>query len=332
MQANHSRAPIVPTHFDVNALPVHQQLLAWRERMGQIIDVVSSQAQLELPFSASIDRYDVGDFLFGHCYTDQITLNRTIARISQDSARSIVFNIFIDGWPDSVIGHSARRQGEPGEVGILAVDLDQPVHVQRHACRHVTFFVPARLLQPVFPDPGALHGRVLAPRTPAVRLIGERVVALSANLRYMPPDEAYRSLHELANLIAAAFGDDAGFSGSKRAITRAMMFDKVRRFVRANLGDCELSPEYVLESLGFPRPTVYRMFQHEGGLGAYIRHLRLRAAVNDLARFPDIPVKDIGYSVGFNSASDFTRAFRRAYDMTPHEIRLEPTRYTAKRA
>jgi AraC-like DNA-binding protein len=72
--------------------------------------------------------------------------------------------------------------------------------------------------------------------------------------------------------------------------------------------------------------------QHEGGLGAYIRHLRLRAAVNDLARFPDIPVKDIGYSVGFNSASDFTRAFRRAYDMTPHEIRLEPTRYTAKRA
>src|SRR5260370_12527081 len=24
-------------------------------------------------------------------------------------------------------------------------------------------------------------------------------------------------------------------------------------------------------------------------------------AVNDLARFPDIPVKDIGYSVGFNS-------------------------------
>ncbi|WP_160172566.1 hypothetical protein [Caballeronia sordidicola] len=41
-------------------------------------------------------------------------------------------------------------------------------------------------------------------------------------------------------------------SGSKRAIARAVMFEDVRRFVRDNLADCELSPEHVLESLGFP--------------------------------------------------------------------------------
>jgi AraC-like DNA-binding protein len=32
-------------------------------------------------------------------------------------------------------------------------------------------------------------------------------------------------------------------------------------------------------------------------------------------------VKDIAYSVGFKSASDFTRAFRRAYGVAPQDVR-----------
>jgi AraC-like DNA-binding protein len=79
--------------------------------------------------------------------------------------------------------------------------------------------------------------------------------------------------------------------------------------------------------LGLPRSTIYRLFKHEGGLGAYIRHLRLRAAADELVRFPSVPIKDVGYSVGFKSASDFTRAFRRAYEMTPQEMRLNDYRY-----
>jgi hypothetical protein len=71
---------IVHTHFDVCAQPPHQQLLAWRERLGQIIDVVPSLAQFELTFRASIDRYDIGEFLFSDCYTDQLTLDRSMKK------------------------------------------------------------------------------------------------------------------------------------------------------------------------------------------------------------------------------------------------------------
>lgn len=139
------------------------------------------------------------------------------------------------------------------------------MHVLRRACRHITLFVPGELLQEVFADPGALHGRVLAPQNPAVRLIVERIAALAGNIRHMSSDDAHRSLCDVVHLIAAAFGEEAGLSGSKRAIARAVMFEDVRRFVRANLADCELSPEHMPESLGLPRPTVYRLFQYEGG-------------------------------------------------------------------
>jgi AraC-like DNA-binding protein len=147
-------------------------------------------------------------------------------------------------------------------------------------------------------------------------------MALCEDIQDMTVDDAYRRILAIVHLIAAAFAEQAGLIGGKRAIARTAMFDEVRGFVRANLGDASLSPESVLESLGLPRPTVYRLFQHEGGLGAYIRDLRLRAAATNLVRFPGMAVKDVANTLGFKSASDFTRAFRRAYDIAPHEVRL----------
>jgi AraC-like DNA-binding protein len=100
------------------------------------------------------------------------------------------------------------------------------------------------------------------------------------------------------------------------------MFGQIRRYIQANLYDAELSPERVLDTLQLPRRTLYRLFEQEGGLGAYIRHLRLRRAAHDLAQNPNMTVTDIAYDLGFKSASDFTRAFRRAYEMAPQDFRI----------
>ena len=100
------------------------------------------------------------------------------------------------------------------------------------------------------------------------------------------------------------------------------MFDKARRYVQANLHRASLSPESVLEALQLPRPTLYRLFEHEGGLGAYIRNRRLREAADELVKYPNLPVLDIAYGLGFKSASDFSRAFRRTYEMAPQDLRF----------
>lgn len=315
-------APLIPARFDVSALPPQRQLLAWRERVGQFIDVVPSRVQIEMPFRAYFDRYGVGDFVFTDCYSDQITLDRSIARISQDSARSMVFHIFLDGHAGSNVSHAAKRSGASMDVGILAVDLDQPIRMSRGASQHINLFVPPSRLQHAFADPGLLHGRTLSPQLPAVRLIAAHAATLAHSIRTMPPDEAHRQLDALVTLILAAYGLETGLAGSRRALARAAMFDRVRHFVRFNLDNGDLTPEYVIEQLGLSRPTVYRLFQHEGGLGNYIQYLRLRTAADDLLRFPSVQIKDVAYSLGFGSASAFTRAFRRTFDIAPQDIRL----------
>ncbi|WP_346778621.1 helix-turn-helix transcriptional regulator [Burkholderia sp. Ac-20353] len=300
---------------------MHRQFLEWRERIGQVMDVVPTRAQIERPFRGAIDTYWLGEFLFAVAYTDELTLERTIGRISQDNARAIAFHIVTDGDAATLVTRPGKRADAPLDVGILAVDFDQPLHVLRRACRHVTLFVPRTALQQVFPDPSALHGRVLGANEPAVQLVRQRATALSTSIDYLSFDDAYRCITEIVRLVADAFGEQAGLRGSKPAIARAIAFDAARRFVRANLAEIDLSPEHVVESLALSRATVYRMFQHEGGLDAYIRHLRLRAAADDLVRLPNLPVAEIAYSVGFKSASDFTRAFRRAYGFAPQEVR-----------
>ncbi|TDG17764.1 AraC family transcriptional regulator [Paraburkholderia silviterrae] len=315
------RSRILHVPFDVQTEPVHRQLLAWRERIGKVLDVVPTRAQIERPFRGLIDTYWLEEFLFANVYTDALTLERSIARISQDNARSIAFHIVMDGDAATRVTRPGKRQDTPLDVGVLAVDFDQPLHVLRGACRHVSLFVPRTALQEVFPDPGALHGRVLGANEPASQLIRERLNVFAANVPHMSLERAILRLREIVQLIVDAFGAQAGVRGSKPAVARAIAFNTARRFVQANLAESDLSPESVVESLGLSRATIYRMFQHEGGLHAYIRHLRLRAAADDLVRFPGAPIAEIAWSVGFNSASDFTRAFRRAYGFAPQEVR-----------
>lgn len=315
---NHS---IAHSHFSVQGEAPQRRMLAWRDRVGHLIDVLPSRSDLEKPFQASIDRYQVGELVFTDCRSDLLVLDRSLARISTDRVRNFVFHVFLEGSVENVAVRSSPRGPSPSAARILALDMNQPVRMQRQACRVLAFFVPGELIQEVFPDPEAIHGRMLDSSTPLVRLITEHVATLSRKIACMSADEADDAIRAAAQLLVAAFGRQARLSGDARAAARVAMFGQVRRYIQAHLTDDELSPEAVLNALQLPRPTIYRLFQHEGGVGAYIRHLRLRHAADALIRQPHLAVTLIAYRFGFKSASDFTRAFRRAYDMAPQDFR-----------
>ena len=315
------RSGISHSHFDVAAEPAHRQFLAWRERVGHVIDVVPSASDIGKPFHASIDRYEVGDIVFTDCRSDAMLLERSLARISSDNVRNYAFHVFAEGDVDSVTVRSSAQRDAPAAAKFVALDMGQPVRMHRNACHVLTFFVPGAMVQEVFPDPAAVHARTMQPDSPIARLALDHTAALGREIATLSAPAAESAVRDAVQLLLAGFGKQARLSGGARAATRAAMFGQVRRYVQANLHRADLSPENVLAALHLPRPTLYRLFQHEGGLGAYMRHLRLRHAADDLVRYPHTMVTDVAYGVGFKSPSDFTRAFRRAYGMSPQEFR-----------
>lgn len=208
----------------------------------------------------------------------------------------------------------------PRVPGILALDMAQPCTIRSFHGRILLLFVPRALVEQSFPDAAWLHGRWIHATTPLTRLMIEHLVALNRQIAGLGREEARQRFVTAVELLAAAFSRQAGLSGDARAAVRAAVYGQVRRHVEANLHDPDLSPDSVLKSLHLSRASVYRLFEHEGGLAAYIRSRRLRMAADELVRFPHMEVQDIASGLGFNSASSFTRAFRRAFDIAPGEL------------
>ena len=235
-------------HFNVSGESVPRQLLAWRERVGHVIDVLPSLAQIELPFHGAIDRYDFGPARFTHCVSDSLLLDRSVARISTDTQRDYVFQVFTTGGIESV-GRGGLSLGRGhSTASIFATDLNQPIRMQRSACQVLTFFVPRPVVDAAFPHAEAIHGRVFENTSPMMQLFIEHVLAFSRNLPRLSAHEADSTFDVSVQLLLVELGKQTKLSGNARAAVRAAMFDKARRYVQANLHRASLSPESLLEA------------------------------------------------------------------------------------
>jgi len=309
------------SRFSTRALARDQQVLAWRTRVGHVVDVPPSRWQLTQGFGAHIDRYALGDTLFTDSRTDAMVLERSIARVSTDTRGDTAFHLYLEGETGRVTGMHRKRSEAESVHGIVAFDLNQPFRVERPACRVLTLFVPQQAVEAGLADSESIHGRTLPFDAPLARIARDHLAAVCASLSRATPGEAAHALDTGAQLLIAAFREESALTGAGRAALKAAVLAQVRRFVDANLHQADLSPASIVQTLQLKRATIYRWFEHEGGLGAYIRNRRLREAANELVRFPQLRVVEIAYGLGFNSASDFTRAFRRAFDMSPQDLR-----------
>ncbi|WP_243830314.1 helix-turn-helix domain-containing protein [Caballeronia sp. SBC1] len=312
---------IVHSNFSVQG-NARQSFLAWQERMSPVYDIQPSSNQAEDTFAASLSRYTIDNLSLFDFRTGPNLAVRSLGRVSTESVRDISFSVFLEGQPSQFLGGKPRLDAPhiPQVPSILALDMDQPCTIQSFHGRLLLLFVPRALVERSFPDAASLHGRWVRATTPVTRILIDHLVALKRQIVGLSKVDAHQSFLTAVELLAAAFSRQAGLSGDGRAAVRAAVYGQVRRYVEANLHDPDLTPDSVLASLHLSRASVYRLFEHDGGLAAYIRSRRLRMAADELVRFPHMEVQDIASGLGFNDASSFTRAFRRAFDIAPREL------------
>ena len=111
-----------------------------------------------------------------------------------------------------------------------------------------------------------------------------------------------------------------------RAHARLAQFDLVCKYIDARIKDPMFGPTEVLETFAIPRATLYRMFQGEGGIKAYIMRKRLHGAVLELASKPRRRgrISETAENWGFLSRVSFNRLVRNTFGASPGSLYLGP--------
>lgn len=122
--------------------------------------------------------------------------------------------------------------------------------------------------------------------------------------------------------LAIAGGELTGAAAGERGGLRAARLAAAKAHVEAHLADPLLSLAAVAQEMGISVRYLHRLFEEEETSASgwiWARRLeRSRQALADAG--PGDTVTDIAYSVGFNSSSHFSTAFRARFGMRPSEV------------
>lgn len=98
--------------------------------------------------------------------------------------------------------------------------------------------------------------------------------------------------------------------------------EKFSSIIRENLGNAELSNEFLAEQMNMSQSTLVRKIRKllNTSPNNYVRSMRIAAAAEMLKNSHGNNISEICYSVGFSNLSYFTKCFKEKYGKTPTEI------------
>jgi AraC-like DNA-binding protein len=123
------------------------------------------------------------------------------------------------------------------------------------------------------------------------------------------------------DLLAVAVAQRGGGRPTPDAAHVAILC-RARAEIEARLGSAMLTVAALCRALGMSRSTLYRLFEDEGGVHAYITRRRLeRVAVTLSDPGGHERIADIAERWGFCDAAYLGRLFRARFGMTPSDYR-----------
>ncbi len=271
-------------------------------------------------FSWDIEGLMIGPLSFGHTRHGgvDISMVRAPDRIARDGIDAIRLMQCLDGgsWWTTDAGAFGQRVGD-----IVVSDFSRPDHVQMRGQTARVLIVPRSSLGVPEAALDHLHGLVLRPGGATHGLLAAHLEALWDRRETLILDEVDPVSQATLGLITALLIRPARSRWTTGLRTEASAA-RIMRFIRDNLGDCELGPAMLCRRFGVSRANLYRIFEPFGGVANYVRNQRLKRAVHRLgASGPSPPIGRLAGELGFSNVDVFRSAFRRKHGFGPGEAR-----------
>jgi AraC-like DNA-binding protein len=112
-------------------------------------------------------------------------------------------------------------------------------------------------------------------------------------------------------------------AGERRASMRDLTQERIRAFVRRNLGNPDLSVDLIARAMKCSKRYIHKLFSGDQTVSDYIWSLRLdrcRAVLSSPAG-RDITLTQLAFDTGFSSSAHFSRTFRDKFGTPPKAFR-----------
>jgi AraC-type DNA-binding domain-containing proteins len=133
-----------------------------------------------------------------------------------------------------------------------------------------------------------------------------------------------RCMGYLLDLIDIAFSSIEERMDCGRANTGKLRFELCRDLIDRHLVDIDISVEWLSLETGVSKRQIQRdFFDHGTSFTSYVQRKRLLLAADILEQFiysRTLPnISDVAFRVGFGDVSNFNRAFKRCFGVTPRD-------------
>jgi AraC-like DNA-binding protein len=251
------------------------------------------------------------------------SVRQTLARGPTTLRRSDVdgLNIFINRT--ALIGDCDGRPVDAQPGALQFRDMSRPSTSRFDSVDVMTVLVPRHIVPLVLLRPD-IHGLVIPPESPGVRLIQAQMITLldlADDLGEAELETAVQALLLVASHIAGA---RVSVGGPELAALQGAVRRAAAEYVegRINALDLPINIDAVAHAGGVSRATLYRAFDGEGGVNRYIQDRRLHQARSALRRRRGASptIAEISHDYGFASPNHFSRLFRTRYGYSPSEV------------
>ncbi|WP_340384604.1 helix-turn-helix domain-containing protein [Streptomyces sp. SS7] len=326
---------MIGTVFRTEDVPSSERFDHWREMVGRMrspSDITSAHAA---DFWAESRVMELGSVMVWPTSFLPTRYRRSPKLVRQSDPELYHLTLLIDGG--LALDHAGRNDAF-GPRDLHLTDSSLPYDLCPYGTRpadgtgsRVVTGVGVDLPKALLPLPPhrvrELLGRGLSAREGFGALLADFLISLERQADTLPPSDAARLGGVVLDLVSAwcaqVLDTEADLEPESR---QQVLVRRIQAFIRQNLHDPDLTPPVIAAAHHISLSYLHRIFpQQTRGetVAAWIRGRRLEGAARDLANPSacSLPIHAVAARWGISRASDFTRAFRAEYGLSPKEYR-----------
>lgn len=316
---------MLTTVLDTAHLPPAERLAAWVETTG--LALVRTHTRFAgTDGRGSIQTMTLGPVQLAVVSYAALSSQRTPRLIRQSDPEQYQIALVTRGRQRI---EQAGRHATAGPGDLVVYDSSRPFRAFAESglcgARSILLQFPRSLLPLPETTVAPLCGTLLSGRVGAGRLLSQFLTGLVDTHADLAPAVGVRLGNTAVELAAAQLAHQAGREALLPPESRRRtLFEQAGAFITARLHDPDLNPRVVASAHFISTRYLHRIFQQQGTTVLdFLRQQRLARCRCELADpgMSGVPIAAIALRWGYPRPSDFTRAFRAAFGMTPSEYR-----------